>query len=58
VLNALLKSSEITITNGFVRRLLVIWLSRVIIAAAGVPVGLKANWSENDNDDGGDRKAE
>ena len=27
--------------------------SKVIIAAAGDPVGLNANWSENDNDGGG-----
>jgi len=28
-----------------------------MIAAAGEPVGRNANWSEKDNEDGGERKA-
>jgi len=55
--NFVLKSSDMTMTR-FRRRLLVTWLSRVIIAATGDPVDLTANWSENDDDGGGDRKAE
>ena len=39
---ALLKSKEITITYGLtVRRLVIVW-RRVISAAVGKPVGLKA----------------
>jgi len=51
--NTLLKSNDMTITTGFVRRLSVIWLHSLVISVAGDPVGLK-----NDNDGGDDRKAE
>ena len=43
VSNALLKSREITITNGLVRSMLVMVLRRQIIAAVGEPVGRNAN---------------
>jgi len=58
VLNASLKSSDMTMTNGFVGRLLLMRLSRVIIVAPENPVGLNANRSEDDNDGGGDRMVE
>jgi len=45
-------------TNGFVGRLLLMRLSRVIIVAPENPVGLNANRSEDDNDGGGDRMVE
>ena len=51
--NALMNLRDMTMTYGFVIRLLVMWWSKVIIAAAGDPVGLNANWSENDNEGGG-----
>ena len=41
--SALLKSRDITMTYGVVRKLLVMWWSEVIIVAIGDPVGLKAN---------------
>ena len=43
VSNALLKSKEMTATNGFESSMVVIVLIRLISAAAGDPVGRKAN---------------
>jgi len=57
VTRRVLKLSDMTMTNRFVSRLLVMCLSRLIIAAPEDRVGLNANLSENDNE-GGDRKAE
>ena len=56
VSNALLKSREITITNGLVRSMLVMVLRRQIIAAVGERVVRNANCSENDKVGGGARK--
>ena len=53
---ALLKSKEMTVTDGFERSILVMVLRRKMIAAHGEPVGRKANWSEKDRVGGGDRK--
>ena len=43
--NALLKSKEITVIYGLERSSRVIELRREMMAAAGDPVGRKANWS-------------
>ena len=49
--NALLKSKDMTTTNGSVRSRLVTVLRRKIIAAFGYQDGWKANWSVNDRFD-------
>ena len=57
VSKALLKSKEMTVTDGLERSMFVMMLRRHIIAAHGEPVGRNANWSENDRVvGGGDRK--
>jgi len=48
VSKALLKSKEITVSDGSERIMFVIVLSRETIAAHGEPVGRNANWSEKD----------
>jgi len=58
VSNALLKSKDMTTTNGSVRSRLVTVLRRKIIAAVGDPDGRKANWSVNDRFDGEVRTVE
>ena len=55
--NALVKSSEMTMTYGLDSSMSVIVCRRQMMAAAGEPVGRNANWSEKESDGGGDRKA-
>ena len=55
--NALLKSSEMTMTYGLVRSMLVTVCNIDMIAAVVEPVGRKANWSMNESNGGGERKA-
>jgi len=43
VSNALQKYRDMTMANGFIRRLLVMWLWWLIMAVAGDYVDLKAN---------------
>ena len=47
VSKALLKSKEMAVTDGLMRNMLVMVLSRETIAAHGEPVGRKTNWSES-----------
>jgi len=46
VSKALLKSKEMTVTDGLERSMFVMALSREIIASHGEPIGQNANWSE------------
>ena len=53
----MLKSSEMTMTYGLVRSMLVTVCNIDMIAAVVEPVGRKANWSMNESNGGGERKA-
>ena len=54
---ALLKSSAMTRTNGFVVNISLIVWTKVMIAAVVEPVGLNANWSVKFSSGGGFKSA-